>query len=475
MYQRQHEWAVFFLIYADLQNTKFNNLDINEFKKPFASESEELKRLFNDILTSPVSSRSDIYIIYNEVNKFPGLKDATYLFKVINGRKGKSLKKIIKIDSSDFIQKPKGIINLLKKVDIAKYRKKMVITWDHGSIFGVFKKEVRPHDLGYEKVSVKTKSIYLKRNPPYITASVSKLKNRVPVIIHPCQKIPSPTVKIRDILTNEELADIIKKGIGKADILIMYNCGMMNLNTAFALHVKKSVDFFIAPQGGIDPPSYNFKEILKNVCTDPLISPFQLSRVCINTLNKLRLQRDTAYMEAISSWSIICLNLNYLQNVITLINKLSKKLIAIIREGSSTPERRNTVQALRDIRESLFPFDATTQSSMYMVDLRALLHKLSISEMFSSQFTDMYESLEKNIQRLLVDKFVGHKLYTSIRGKPYSDNIEPSGLSLFFPRNEADLVLEIFNTFIAENAKLRSVFFSKTMWPGFICRFMKSK
>jgi len=72
--------------------------------------------------------------------------------------------------------------------------------------------------------------------------------------------------KAAEILKNSELAECLRKWLGKEKkvaVLLMSNCWMMNLHTMYAL--KDTVKCLVAPQGSIDVPGYNLKDIFNQI------------------------------------------------------------------------------------------------------------------------------------------------------------------------------------------------------------------
>ena len=95
----------------------------------------------------------------------------------------------------------------------------------------------------------------------------------------------SASPDVSEILKNSELNEAIRLWLGdndfKVGVLLMNNCWMMNLHTMYAL--KGSVKYLVAPEGSIDSPGYNTKDILKYIIT-ALPQPQELAEVCVKTL-----------------------------------------------------------------------------------------------------------------------------------------------------------------------------------------------
>jgi hypothetical protein len=146
-------WAVVFLIYADFVSEKKDGPKLNE------NLLLELNSLLGDIFQSELNDTLSIYVIFSSVNysalkgtdQFE-LRNLSFIFKMIN-KDGNN--QIICMDSVDAkgvkeedaeteinsIQKKEKIASAFKKIqeDNNRDTEILLITWDHGSAFGIFK------------------------------------------------------------------------------------------------------------------------------------------------------------------------------------------------------------------------------------------------------------------------------------------------------------------------------------------------
>lgn len=150
---------------------------------------------------------------------------------------------------------------------------------------------------------------------------------------------PPPAFRINinyqlEMLKNTELAQAISSGLkkGKADLLLMMNCNMMNVHAISAF--KKNVDFFVAPESGIDEPGYNYCAILNEIKAG--MTPRSLADICVSTLrnspgcgsNDCKIYRDKYMTENNDPVSLFGADLNsaFVDSVLGIINEFGKRM-----------------------------------------------------------------------------------------------------------------------------------------------------
>ncbi|MGB8191699.1 MAG: clostripain-related cysteine peptidase [Chitinophagaceae bacterium] len=355
----EKEWVVIFLIYADLFESDSDEIDINGERKVI----RELQALYKDLINTPIHNDASIYSVINTIHFKENKKnDKTFIHKV---KKRKELdlnylQEIASIELDHTLQKAdslSAILSFINKVEPAK--KIFLVTWDHGSVFGINKQIERQgfseinfeisldqilkgdegdparkrsnlfkfgnnifrvndtelehftsvvNNLNYDMlIKVENLQFSLKKEVGIISSESAPTDNKniepdkIP-LLHPVETAfllkrqaiieafhdPTPSFKIdlnlqSEILTNEELADAIKKGItkGKVDVLLMMNCNMMNIHTMNSL--VGLVDFLVAPESDIDEPGYNYCAILSKLKKET--DARQLALSCVDTFN----------------------------------------------------------------------------------------------------------------------------------------------------------------------------------------------
>ena len=190
-------------------------------------------------------------------------------------------------------------------------QKYLLITWDHGRFFGIFRDE--PEGTLAEPPDTKCED-----------------KNLSRVAINPSDLKREPGAAI---LTMKELADAIKWSFGdkKIDVMMMVNCFMQSLDAGYAL--RKRVDYLVAPEGMLYLDGYNYPLLFHVLLSRPDISPEQLAKLAVISfpskvyadghMRGLRKKRLTA---------LFAVDLQYYTLFVTLIDKLVDALLLKIPE-----------------------------------------------------------------------------------------------------------------------------------------------
>lgn len=157
MSHTKRKWVIVFLIYADFRRAQ------GDFE-PFAMNEEmkvELDLMFEEILTTPLNSdNARLFVILNGIkysvyeNQQLRVENKTLIYEIINPHNLRSNtfgsvkvidNKILRVDQAnpDDLQKPEKLKIILKNIKVEKEEEVFLITWDHGSAFGIFR-EVNP-------------------------------------------------------------------------------------------------------------------------------------------------------------------------------------------------------------------------------------------------------------------------------------------------------------------------------------------
>ncbi|MGY3211530.1 hypothetical protein [Mucilaginibacter sp. HD30] len=352
-------WLIIFLIYADF-TTPDNVKKIEKMKVG-------LNSLFGEIITTPIDSKqSRMFVALNSVRYFPEttnnhINDLTWLLSIENSGSQNKICDWTPIDNSTYLggsaqgnhplQQSERILRILKKTNVAEDEEVMLMTWDHGSSFGIFRQqeqtlkitdardqfyanlpqfpflkyfldEVQLHDWAEKRASDHAFiSLYIDGDLAGAPKSAENtamldfhLKNKTPFYYNKQTgklsfqrqkntEYPEGTMDgidatplVPEILKNQELDAALKAWIPnkRVGVLLMYNCWMMNLHTMYAF--KDSVHCLVAPQGDIDLPGFSVKDILTYI--NPQDKPgkysvdaVSLAKVCAETI-------DSAYSNA---------------------------------------------------------------------------------------------------------------------------------------------------------------------------------
>ena len=140
----EKEWTIIFLIYADFFDIDKHPQTIEAKKKLI----RELQALYSDLKHVPVPDNCSIYTVLNSI-KYKGDKkknDNTFIHKVDkkNGNALNSIEEIASINTDNALQRTETLSAILSFItNLDPPSKILLITWDHGSVFGINKQEAR--------------------------------------------------------------------------------------------------------------------------------------------------------------------------------------------------------------------------------------------------------------------------------------------------------------------------------------------
>lgn len=268
------KWTAIFLIYADLKTKNPNGDPIQK----------SVDNLFKQISDCNLNGNINILRIYNQVNITGEGKldnDATDLHELYKKNNVENdWKPIEKTNTTrSLVQKKEFLIEYLKKIrEHYPAENYALFTWDHGAAFGIFQESeftYTPPRTGRKIVE----SLFKRANINQYVIYKNDTKHLTDYKRNDKEESFTERLNLTgDLLSNDELADIIKEGLGsKVDILIMMNCYMHNMHLCSDIYQR--VDYLIAPQGDIYDDVYNYTNILNEMATG--ISPAFLSEKVI--------------------------------------------------------------------------------------------------------------------------------------------------------------------------------------------------
>lgn len=560
----QEKWEIIFLIYADFREGEGVFFDTKLVR--------ELTNLFQDIANAKLNDTHNVFIIMNgiryRIERGTALtNDKTFIYEVEKreGQRNKLKHFTSEILNAIPLQQEASLGKIFEAIhDYSRADRTLLITWDHGSAFGIFKTENNPDQItldrfkpldefqsrfatlddfaalfltDHERVKGRSKKalfeqeickkpIYRYKNvrfyftdvpssdkefydniqqmfsqedniPGHTPKDQLKLhlynKNKKLELIsnNPVsdfnkfnkylkkgtienieqENTPSSSISIEttdtlfEMLTNEELAHAIDTGFGKpVDVLVMMNCYMMNLHACYAF--KGSVQYFIAPQSGIDEPGYDYKSIIESLTQPNTVLPEEVARECLlSTFDPAR----TNIHAAIKEWAIFCINLES-QHVMSLADKIDD-LARYLNDHINDLKAR-----IRDTRQICFRFDDSKNLTYNMIDLT---HFLKLFDKDLAQFSSL------SVHGLKIKKFLNDILSLKeaikieeqeILGKIYEvawvgstiTEFEATGLSIYYPL-QLDIESPIYKYFMAENSPFPSnLLKEKENWLHFL-------
>ena len=137
------EWKIIFLIYAD-----FFEPDTEKIRAE-AKIQRELRALFSDIKNTPINEGCEIYTVVNSIRyKNKEKSNQTFIYKSEKNQAGtpNEFSKIETHSLDNSLQRKESLTSILKIIDdLGPSDKVFLITWDHGSVFGINKEEKTPN------------------------------------------------------------------------------------------------------------------------------------------------------------------------------------------------------------------------------------------------------------------------------------------------------------------------------------------
>lgn len=259
-------------------------------------------------------------------------------------------------------------------------------------------------------------------------------------------------------LTIIELRTAIEKSaFKKFDAVIMLNCFMQTVDTAYAL--KGYCDYLMAAETGHWFAGYNYAELMNITTVDDAF----FERLKNATLSKL----GAIGQNMVDDLSFCCLRLSESENFFEALKKLLAAIMKAYNEQKVGLNLYKAAGMCKDVTSSAF---IDKKDSVSLVDLFCLL----------SNFNDIQADPE--ISSLTKDAEIKFRniLACEHTGKDYRDTPHPtaSGLSIYFPTHDAgtkasrkDLVRPYYFLFIFKDAKIPSPFAMENQWGRFLSTY----
>lgn len=270
--------------------------------------------------------------------------------------------------------------------------------------------------------------------------------------------------KAAQILSNNELNESLEKWLcgKKIAVLLMSNCWMMNLHTMYTL--KDSVRCLVAPQGNIDIPGYNLKDIISEITMSnaATFGPTQLAVTCVKTFDN-EYSRAKALMinrsepQVLEMFKIFAVDLSKKtgdkSTLLTQIELLKNIIDLIYEQLTKRKKFMNQLEMkyfLKYVRSACFDF---SEGKVMMIDIINWIRSINYTnQQFDGSMQKLTGILRKPIQDF--ENSVSHNsiVLAASSGKnvycpenPQADfaiiNLPPTAYSLFFPIQDCSLVL----------------------------------
>jgi hypothetical protein len=312
---KKRKWTVFFLI-----------------KSAGKGSIKEIIQMVNEIRSIPMDNQVRIVLCVNFIRdhleallegnerKLPtrsSEEHTTMFFRLVanDDTKSKFQTRLEIIDErKDFdITDPYFLKRYFRHIVLRPNRaqKYLLITWDHGRFFGIFRDEPE-------------------RQLPEPPETKREDKNLSRIAIDPLELKREPGA---DVLTMKELADAIKWAFGdkKIDVMIMVNCFMQSLDAGYAL--RKRVDYLVAPEGMLYLDGYNYPLLFHVLLSRPDIPPEQLAKLAVTSFpSKVYADGHLRGLRKKKLTALFAVDLRYYTLFVTLIDKLVDALLLKIPE-----------------------------------------------------------------------------------------------------------------------------------------------
>ncbi|WEK36618.1 MAG: hypothetical protein P0Y53_03815 [Candidatus Pseudobacter hemicellulosilyticus] len=229
----------------------------------------EMAALFGRIRQLPVGPQLECWVIYNRV--YPsgvGVTENAFLLQLVPNQ---HFSVIHRYQERYFLQDPVLLAAAFRMTEVeGDAGRTIIISWGHGSVFGLFRDE-----------------------------------------------------GAKGILTNEGLGEALARGLQRpAELVILMNCGMQNIYTCFSLRAVCQV--LVAPMGTIRWPGYPFEAMAAWLTADPGMSARELGRRLTAAIHELPV---TGWQQ---EWAVFAADLQQLGPCLELLNGLADTLIHLL-------------------------------------------------------------------------------------------------------------------------------------------------
>ena len=436
----------------------------------------EVDAMLGDILSCPLNSEAaSLYVVMEGiryVGEGPAKKDKiqefTVLYKMAPGPHGLNTfesctvfeRKYIRLTNAGadphLLQQAKQLGKILSNIPCDENEEILLITWDHGSAFGIFRDEDPKAPTAHVRSAI-TDHLehypYLRR---FWTAAMQSdslstmMKKKV-------AQHRNPVVQgkvIPEILKNWKLATAIKtwlrgKGQKKVGVLVMLNCWMMNLHTLYSM--KGVVKYLVAPEGNIDNPGYNYHDILLQLYNrfPHTPTPQELAIHVVKTShNEFMIDRakqlNKLHPDTLSFRAIVNVRLDYGPSESNKLDELFMTLHGIIemlhkklrqdRSGAFLLLLQHVRALSFDFTAELVPMIDLPNYLFYLVAATNGLKKPVFTKAFANEVDKLQTQLLEGLP-VVLPRWLGENCYYWNHEPIYSKllSLKPTGFSIFFP------------------------------------------
>jgi len=464
-----YEWLVIFLLHEDyILDEK------SRYKAGYVKLEIQQKALIDSIKQHEYNKNNKIIVIESIIKK--DKEHQPYARTYVRQKTKEGLEEYIVNTDGYVVQKGDSLKKLLRVI-LQKEEganRHMIVTWGHGSIFGIFYLETLVQVLRNDVSNLleKTDKSFTYNLPDPVL--VKRITN--PEAVYDpspeflSQKDAEAVLVNFDMLTNKELADALQATLDnkRVDVLLMYNCLMQNVCTQYDF--RNVVDYLVAPETGISHPGYNYIDVLDYLNTPGGVSGGDVSRKIIGSLrNNSHFNSNPELLQELEdTWSISVIRLGGMDdNEKTKFEIFIDTIRGINAEILNHKNFDNIISGVNDVKKKCFTYAKFCLLPNLVVDLNTFMtgfvSKLHDDHEFSKLLSLVQESLQ-SIVNLNPDTDQGTNVFIDEFEK-YIETKQPSlssGLGLLFPTEAGQI--DSIRTFFFTKKEFYPDFFVDTKY-----------
>lgn len=420
-------WTVVILLYSqiniDSADVVVNNGNLGKSEPNQKAQTQEFRRLIANL---PFQKEDPVFVIYNQVNPldFGRQNDYTELSQLNIDKK--DFVTIKKYETPGVFQEPDKLSSVLRDLRplLPSSGNLLLMTWDHGAVYGMFKKFKVPR--GTQQSDAAEKATYV------------------------------------DMLTPDELAQSITQGLRrKVDLLILMNCWMQNCHTLHGL--SDVANYMVASEGLITSFVYDYSifnrlanraslDVAKDI-TQNLLKEYTYKYASTFHLDN---QVDTC-----SIFTTV-----YGEDFTRFMQSLKKFIDYLLDLLKTNAQAGLIARFILDSRNSVFCWDKGENGSFnyWMVDFLALLIHFSNAIVADARFAGdtAVQHLKDKVMELnslqaivMPDPTIGAHPYEVV-GPPIPRNYvgRPSGTGIFFPPDQPAMDNSFYSKELKKNNQI---------------------
>ncbi len=452
------QWLVTYFVYNntyyDLKAMKDNG---GKLPKDYFSMEKQTRFLINQIDLIEYSSEVTHLIIKLDIGF---KKKANEMKAIVKTKDGfKLVKKFFY--RSDSMASESSIDSIFNAINFYfKYAKIVIMTYGHGSIFGInytepslaakvntqMTKFLKKDELKSLEVLKYYKTLLQKRNEnffkPHISKSnriIIKSKNRLQKYANLffTSKTGKRLFKDEDyelhlnirMLSNREFKLALEKRfkIKKVDILVMYNCLMQNIYTQYDL--SKNVEQLVAASSGIGMPGFNYVEIFNSLNLNLGSSNRQLADLFLTTIPSNPFYQIPEIKERIDNqWMVARFELDNAKytGIKDNCKNLFSSMADILKKSDLQNEMRNVI---KDAKRDLYNISSDCVPEVKVLDFEVLIEKFievliqksNLPEFIKNDLEAKAKALKQILNSIDRTLWVNDDFYGKINTEFYSD------------------------------------------------------